>query len=66
MRRAILMRQRLVLVFLIGLLLFYSPLTALFDRPSEVWGVPVLYLYLFSAWLGLIGLLAWIIERRRP
>lgn len=64
MRRSMLMRQRLVLVFLIGLLLFYSPLTTLFDQPMAWFGVPVLYLYLFIAWLSLIGLLAWIVEGR--
>ena len=52
-------RQRLVVVFLAGLLLFYSPVLVLFDRPGEWLGVPLLYWYLFAAWAALIGATAW-------
>ncbi|ANQ85587.1 hypothetical protein [Azoarcus olearius] len=55
--------QRLVAVFLIGLLLFNFPLLSLFDRPVTVFGLPLLHVYLFAAWAGLIALVAWIAER---
>jgi hypothetical protein len=60
MRRSVLTRQRLAAVFLAGLLLFNYPLIALFDRPVEWLGIPLLYLYVFGVWAGLIGAMAWI------
>jgi hypothetical protein len=48
--------RRLVGLFLLGLLLFNFPLIYLFNRPEVVLGVPVLYLYLFTAWTGIISL----------
>jgi len=56
--------QRLVALFLLGCLLFNYPLLALFNVRSMVFGVPVLYAYLFSAWVGLIVLAAAVMERR--
>lgn len=60
MHRSTLTRQRLVLVFLAGVLLFFSPILSLFDRQVAWLGVPVLYLYLFGAWAFLIAVTAWI------
>ena len=57
--------QRLVAVFLLGVALFNYPLLALFDRAAGVFGIPVLYAYIFGAWAVLIGLLALVIERSR-
>ncbi len=57
--------QRLVAAFLLGLLLFNFPLLAVFNRASDVLGIPLLYAYLFAAWAILIGLLALIVEGRR-
>ena len=56
---------RLAAVVLLGLLLFNYPLLALFGRPVDVVGIPLIYAYLFLAWALVIGLLAWIVERRR-
>ena len=56
--------QRLVALFLLGCLLFNYPLLALFNVRAMVFGVPVLYAYLFSAWVGLILLAAAVMERR--
>ncbi|MGH8355084.1 MAG: hypothetical protein ACRERY_16385 [Pseudomonas sp.] len=56
--------QRLVVLFLLGAALFNYPLLALFNRTGLVWGVPVLYAYVFAAWLLLIMLLAWVIEKK--
>ncbi|HTQ00160.1 MAG TPA: hypothetical protein VMN56_12590 [Casimicrobiaceae bacterium] len=57
--------QRLLVLFLVGLMLFNYPLLALFDRAATAFGVPVLYVYIFSAWAALIALLALVIERSR-
>jgi len=61
MRRASLTRQRLTALALLGVLLFFSPLAFLFDRPLALLGIPLPYLYLFGAWALLIALSAWII-----
>lgn len=56
--------QRLIAVFLGGVLLINYPLLSLFDRPQpDVGGVPLLYFYVFAIWMVLIALMAWIIER---
>lgn len=52
--------QRLVGVFALGWLLFNMPLLALFDTDSTVFGIPLLYAYLFGAWALLVLLLAWL------
>ncbi len=56
--------QRLAAVFLVGCLLFNYPLLALFNKATSVLGVPLLYAYIFIVWLGIIGLIALIVERR--
>jgi hypothetical protein len=57
--------QRLVVVFLLGVVLFNYPLLALFNRTASVVGIPVVYVYIFGAWALLIGLAALVIERSR-
>lgn len=57
--------QRLVALFLLGCLLFNFPLLALFNQGGEVFGIPLLYAYIFGVWLALIGLMAFVAERRR-
>ena len=65
MQRNLLTGQRLVAVCLAGCVLFNYPLLALFDRPETVWGVPLLYVFVFAAWLLLIAALAWVVEGRQ-
>ncbi len=65
MKGSIITGQRLAAVFLLGCVLFNYPLIALFNRPGEVFDIPLLYFYLFGAWALLIGLMAWAIERSR-
>ena len=55
--------QRLTALFLVGCLLFNYPLLSLFSREGLIWGIPILYIYLFTAWAALIGLMALVIER---
>lgn len=56
--------QRLVVIVLLGVVLFNYPVLSLFSRPVMWFGIPVLYLYIFGAWALLIGLAAYVIERR--
>ena len=56
--------QRLVVLFLAGVVLFNYPLLTLFNSPRTIAGIPLLYAYLFLVWAGFIGLMAWIIERK--
>jgi hypothetical protein len=55
--------QQLVGLFLLGCLLFNYPMLALFNLPATVFGVPLLYAYLFTSWALLIVLAAVIVER---
>jgi hypothetical protein len=58
--------ERLVALFLLGLLLFNYPLLAMFNTPRLVLGVPALYLYLFVAWAVLIGGAALVLRLTEP
>ena len=62
MHHSTLTRQRLVGIFLTGLLLLYSPAMTLFDQASEWAGFPLSYLYLFGVWLMLVVLAAFTVE----
>ena len=56
--------QRLIAVFLLGCLLLNYPLLYLFNVSQRIFGIPVLYVYTFSAWALLIALTAVIISRQ--
>jgi hypothetical protein len=56
--------QRLAALFLVGCLLFNYPLLSLFSQEGMVWGIPILYVYIFSAWAALIGLMVIVIENK--
>lgn len=57
--------ERVGALFLFGLALFFPPLLNVFDAGSAVtvFGIPLLFFYLFLAWAVLIGLMAFVIER---
>ena len=59
------MGERLVAIFCLGAVLFSPLVIGIFDRGAEVriFGLPVLYFYLFAGWALLIALLASVIER---
>jgi hypothetical protein len=65
MSRSSITGQRLVAVFLLGCVLLNYPILFLFNRRESIFGIPLLYLYIFTAWAFLIGLMAYVIERRR-
>lgn len=54
---------RLVAIALFGFVLFSPAMLSLFDRPTRVFGIPLLWAYLFTAWLFVIGLLAFVARR---
>jgi hypothetical protein len=65
MSRALL-NQHLVPIFLLGCLLFTFPLLAIFNSSrTTIFGIPLLYAFLFGAWALLIALMALAVERKR-
>lgn len=56
--------QQLVALCLLGVLLFNYPLLALFNVPATVFGIPVLYAYIFGAWTALTAVMAYVAEKR--
>ncbi|MEX0731890.1 MAG: hypothetical protein WED00_18550 [Aquisalimonadaceae bacterium] len=58
-------RDRLVVLFLLGFLAFNYPLLSLFATDDRVFGLPVLYVYLFSIWGVFIFLTWWLVGRHR-
>ena len=65
MNRLIRSRQRLSGVFLLGTLLLFSPIVTLFDKATELAGIPISYLYLFGIWSILILLTAAAVRGRK-
>jgi len=55
--------QRFVALSMLGMLLFNFPILALFNVPATLFGVPLLYAYIFIAWAALIALMAFVGER---
>jgi hypothetical protein len=54
--------QRFVALCMLGFLLFNFPILALFNVPGTLFGVPLLYIYVFAAWAALIALMALVAE----
>ena len=54
---------RFVALCILGMLLFNFPVLALFNVGGMLFGVPVLYVYMFAAWALLIALMALVAER---
>ena len=54
--------QRMIASFLFGGLVFNYPVLSLFNVDGYVFGIPVLFAYIFSIWLLLILAMAVIVE----
>ncbi|RMF58810.1 MAG: hypothetical protein D6748_07795 [Calditrichaeota bacterium] len=54
--------QKLITLFILGVIFYCTPFFSLFNVDKEFLGVPVLYLYLFISWGLLITLTAFVIE----
>ncbi len=57
--------ERHLALFLLGLVLLSPPLLSIFNGPGWLFGIPLLYIYLFAVWGVLIGLTALASERWR-
>jgi hypothetical protein len=57
-------RDLLIGLFLLALVLLNPPVLLLFGDGGTAFGLPLLYIYLFAAWLALITTVAWIAEGR--
>jgi hypothetical protein len=56
-------RDRLIGLFVLGVVLLNPPILSLFGG-ATVFGWPLLYVYLFAVWAGLIATVAVVVERR--
>lgn len=54
--------ERLVALFLLGVVLMFPPVLGLFNQQLRAFGVPLLYFYLFVAWAALILLTAIVVR----
>ena len=52
------LNKRLVALFLLGCVLFNYPILSLFNLEILIFGLPLLYVYLFGIWCLLIGFTA--------
>ena len=50
--------ERLLALFLLGIVAFTPPFLGIFNTPRLILGIPILYLYLFGMWALLIALVA--------
>ena len=58
-------KSKLLISFAIFLMLFNYPLLTLVDR-KELWlGFPALYIYFFLVWGVMIGVIAYILKRKK-
>ena len=58
-------RERLALLFVLGVLLVNFPVLAIFHQSAMIWGIPVLYLYLFGVWtVGIVAAFVTVNRRR--
>nr|WP_114754772.1 hypothetical protein [Flavobacterium glaciei] len=55
--------QKLVILSMLILLALNVPLLLLFDSSKPLFGFPIIYIYIFSAWLFSIGISYLIIKR---
>jgi hypothetical protein len=50
--------ERLLALFLFGIVAFTPPFLGIFNTPRLILGIPILYFYLFGVWGLLIALVA--------
>ena len=66
---AVKLRQWWWIAFVLGCLLINDPFLRVFDRNLTLFGLPLLFVYLFLGWLAsiaVIGLYAWALRRASP
>ncbi len=45
-------KQKLVILSIILFIMFNVPILFLFNTSKMIWGLPMIYVYLFMVWLG--------------
>ncbi|MEA2116514.1 MAG: hypothetical protein U9P36_14180 [Thermodesulfobacteriota bacterium] len=55
--------ERLIVIMIVGVIALNYPLLSLFSKTKLIFGIPVLYLYLFIVWFIFIGCVAVILEK---
>lgn len=58
-------RDRALILLLVGILLFTPPVAGIFEVEARIGGVPVVLVYLFAVWAALIGCAAALSRRLR-
>lgn len=48
---------RYIGIFILGCALFCYPVLSIFNKKSVLFGIPVLFVYIFVAWMGLLLLI---------
>ncbi|UGS24873.1 hypothetical protein [Flavobacterium channae] len=56
-------QQKLVVLSLLMLLVLNLPILLLFDSADNLFGLPIIYIYIFSIWLFSV-LMSWIVVQR--
>ncbi len=54
MRQKGFVTERLIAIFFLGLGLFSYPIVTVFNVKRMLFGIPLLYLYFFAVWFGII------------
>lgn len=57
--------QKVAAIFVLGFILFNYPVLSIFSTNGFIFGIPVLYVYLFTSWAVIIALMAFVIERQK-
>lgn len=55
--------ERLIVMLVLGVIALNYPLLSLFSKIKLFFGIPVLYLYIFTVWFVLIVCIALILEK---
>lgn len=56
-------RDGILVLTVFGALGFMPPILPFFDRPISIFGMPLIVVYVFGAWLVLIALARWLSQR---
>ncbi len=60
------LKTALLIIFTVFILLLQFPLISIANQEIHIANTPLLYFYIFVTWILMIGLMAVVLERRRP
>ncbi|HEX9790551.1 MAG TPA: hypothetical protein VGA60_07800 [Kiloniellales bacterium] len=55
-----------IVTFLLAILAFNPPVLTIFSVEVFLFGIPLLYLYLFAVWVTIVAMVAWIANAGGP